>query len=310
MAQSPAQLRSQFQDLFSASQLPVLEELFTSELETQPKRREMLFDMKNTDRDIYQYSEVHDLDLFNQVDEGAEFDFTRAKPGANKTFSIKKYGLGFSISQEMVDDGRFDHIQDLVKKLAKSARETQEISAMDVLNNGFTSENTADGVTLFNTAHTLPSGLTWRNRLSTDADLSVSSLQTALSDMEQEQVGDSGIIYDVKPTTLLVSPENKWNAMEIVRSEKKADTADNNMNSIMTAGLQVMESPHLTDPDAWYLLAEPERTGLKVIVREGIQTKAAGPDVGFATDSIFYKARYREEVGATHPYGVFGSPGA
>jgi hypothetical protein len=42
----------------------------------------------------------------------------------------------------------------------------------------------------------------------------------------------------------------------------------------------------------------------------GMQTMAAGEDVGFLTDSTFYKARYREKIGAVHPFGVFGTPGA
>ena len=33
-------------------------------------------------------------------------------------------------------------------------------------------------------------------------------------------------------------------------------------------------------------------------------------DIGFATDAVYWKARYREAIGVNHPYGVFGSPGA
>jgi len=310
---APVMQRSNFSDLFGSSQLPVLEYLFRSELDRHPSRREMLFNTRQTDRDIWQYSEIHDLDLFSEVSEGTEFSFKRPKQGANKTLTMTKFGLGFSISEEMVSDGKFDFIADSVRKLGKSARESQEISAMNIFNNGFSTETTADGVSVFNTAHTLPSGLTFRNRLSTNADLSVTSLDTALQDFETQFIGDSGIKYSISPKFLVVHPSNKRFAMELVGSTLKPETADNNMNAFLQDNLMVVSSPHLTDSDAWFLTSSPDNldeNGLVIVVREGIQTTAAGPDVGFTTDSIFYKAKYREKLAAVHPYGLFGSPGA
>jgi hypothetical protein len=98
--------------------------------------------------------------------------------------------------------------------------------------------------------------------------------------------------------------------MEIVGSQLKADTADNNLNPFLQDDLQVVCSPHLTDPDAWFLLADNSDTGLEIIERQSMQTKGAGPDVGYLNDSIFYKASYREDLGVTHAYGIYGSPGA
>lgn len=310
MSLSPVAVRNQYGDLYGSSMLPVLEELFVSEMARHPSRREQLFKVVPWDRDIWQSSELHDLPLFDQVSEGAEYSFRRSKQGANKTLVVNKFGLGFSVSEEMVDDGKFDLIGDMARKLAKSGMESQEIQAMNIFNNGFSTETTADGVALFSTAHTLPSGGTYRNKLSTDADLSESALQQAMSDFETQFVGDSGIIYNVRPRVLLVHPDNKRYAQELVGSDGKPDTADNNMNSLKGDGLIVVSSPHLTDPDAWFLQAAPAETGLRIIQRKPLETKAAGPDVGFVTDSILYKARYREKIGAIHGFGVFGSSGA
>lgn len=307
---APVALRAQYSHLFGVDMLPVLEELFQFEMAQHPSRREMLFKVVAHDRDIWQSSELHDLDLFAEIAEGAEYSFKRPKQGASKTLSVVKFGLGFSISEEMVDDAKFDPIADMVRKLAKSAKESQEIQAMAVFNNGFSTELTADGVSVFNAAHPLPSGATFRNTLAVAADLSVTSLDTALADFETQFVGDSGIIYNKKPRVLLVRPELKRYAMELIGSELKADTADNNMNSFRQDGLQVVSSPHLTDADAWFLLEAPAETGLRIISRNPIETKAGGADVGYISDSILYKARYREKIGVTHAYGVFGSPGA
>ena len=316
---SPRFVRANYGDLFDTTMLPVLEELFRSELQQHPFRRDMLLKIVSTERDIWQSSELHDMPLLQQLNEGQDYSFQAPAAGANKTLKPVKYGLGFSISEEAVDDGKFNFIADAVAKLAKSARESQEIQAMNIFNNGFSSETTADGVALLSASHTLPSGGTIRNKLSADSDLSDSSLEQMLIDFETQFVGDSGIIYKIAPRYLVVHPSNKRLAKELIGSDLRATTVANggngitnvnNMNSLKEDGLVVVSSPHLTDTDAWFLTADPAQTGLRVIARKPIETKAAGPDVGFVNDSILYKTRYREKVGAIHPFGVFGTPGA
>lgn len=307
---NPVFLRGNYGDLFGEDMLPALEELFMSEQELHPSRREEIFKKVATDRDIWQSSELHDMDLFSEVPEGTDYSFTAPKQGANKTLKPVKYGLGFSISEEAVEDGKFDFIADAVRKMAQSAQESQEIQAMSIINNGFTTETTADGVSLFNTAHTLPSGLTFRNKATVDADLSVTSLEAAISDFRTQFIGDSGIIKKMTPKVLLVHDSQRLYAQELLGSDLKADTADNNMNSLKGEGMRVISSPHITDTESWYLLDDPMRTGLRIISRKPVETKAGGADVGFVSDSILYKARYREKIGAIHAYGVWGSSGA
>jgi len=307
---TPAALRSQYTDFFTSNALPALEEIFWYELSQHPSRREELFKIVSADKDIWQSTEMHDMDLFNELEEGEEYSFKRSKQGASKTLNIAKFGLGFSISEEMVADGKFDFIGDMIRKLAKSGRESQEVSAMNIFNNGFASETTPDGLYVFSASHTLPSGGTFRNLLSTAADLSPTSLEQMLLDFETQFVGDSGIVYQMIPRNLVVHPSNKRYAKELIGSELKPDSADNNMNAIKGEGLIVKSSPHLSDTDAWFLSAEPVDTGLRIVNRMPIETKAAGPDVGFATDSMYYKSRYREKIGVIHPKGIFGTPGA
>lgn len=313
---APVGLRANYVDLFGSAQLPVLEVMFRSEMARHPSRREILLNSRMTSSDIFQYSELHDLPLMNIVAEGADYTFARPKAGASKTLTVVKYGLGVSFSDEILADGKFDLLADSIKKLGKSAAESREISGMDLLNNGFTASTgtlTADGLSLFNTAHTLPSGLTFANRPSTDVDLSPSALDAALSAYSTNFVGDSGIKMMIKPKYLVVSSAGERYAKELVKSSNKADTSDNNINPFLDDNLIVVASPHLTDADAWALSAGPgmiDENGLVAVIREGVQTKGAGPDVGFANDGVFYKVRYREIVGALHPYGWYGSSGA
>ena len=307
MSNAPVFVRGNYSDFYGSGMLPVLEEIFRSELELHPSRREMLAQVKKTDRDIYQSTEIHDMPLFSQVSESEDYSYSRPKQGADKTIIPVKYGLGFSISEEAIDDGKFDFVADAVRKMAESARESQEVAFMNLFNNGFSSETTADGVALFSASHTLPSGSTLRNVITTAADLSQTSLDEVISDFETEFVGDSGIIRRMEPKILLVHSDNKRYAKELVGSDLKPDSSDNNMNSLKDEGIIVVSSPHLSDRDAWFLLADKSKTGLRIISRKGIETKS---DSVFSNDSIRYKSRYREKVAAISPWGVMGSAGA
>ncbi len=314
---SPKFLRDNYSDLYGADMLPVLEEVFRFNLSMQPSRRGELFQKKSTQQSIWQSTSMHDLPLLQEVAEGQEYSFEATPAGSSKTLKPVKFGLGISISEEAADDGKFDEIADMVAKLAKSARESQEIQAMNVFNNGFSSETADDGVAIFSASHTLPSGGTFSTLLSA-ADLSDSSLEDMLVQFETAFVGDSGIIYKCVPKNLVVHPDYKRLAMELIGSDLRTGTVTNsttgvtnvnNMNSLKSDGLRVVSSAHLSDSDAWFLTAEPQDTGFRIISRKDIETKAATPDAGFKNDSILYKCRYREKIGCTHAYGVMGSAG-
>ena len=307
---APIMLRNQYTHLFGTAQLPVLQELVAQELELHVSLRERLFKIVNHDRDIWQSSELEGMGLFPVVAEGAAYTSDRMYQALSKTLTVLKYGSETSITREMLTDGKFDVIAKSIKELARSAKETQEVLAMNIFNNGFGTETTPDGLSVFNTAHTLPRGGTFRNAPSANVDLDVSSLDAAIADFKTQFVDDGGKILNVKPKYLLVPPSQVNFARELLGSTLKANTADNNMNSFLSYGIEVVESPHLTDTDAWFLTASPEQTGLRIIVREPIRTEASGGDLGFHTDSFFYKASFREVLGVIHARGIWGSSGA
>jgi phage major head subunit gpT-like protein len=307
----PSAVQANFSDHFSATALPVLEEVFRSNIERHPQVRDMILRKVPHDREIWQYSEIHDMPLFSSISEGTDYSLSSQKQGYDKTLTIIKYGLGFSISEEAVEDGKFPFIADAVAKLAKSARETQEQSGMDLLNNGFTTTTTADGKALFALDHNpqAASSVVIANRPAVNADLSFSSLSDAISEFKKTFRGDSGIFQMIMPKYLVVPTELEMYARQLVQSSLEADSNNNNINPFHLS-LQVVASPHLTDTDAWFLLSDPSEHGLVIIERKGIETKAGGSDIGFLNDSIIYKARYREQVGALRPNGAYGSPGA
>jgi hypothetical protein len=308
---APANIRSGFADLVGSAMLPMLEETFTSAYNQHPSKRDMLFKKESTESQIWQYTEVHDMPLFSSVSEGADYSMSATKQGYDKTISVVKYGLAANFSDELVEDSRFGHIADTVRKMGKSAFESREVAGMDILNNAFGTTLTADGLALCHAAHTTPTGTyTIRNKLSTAADLSVSSLKEAVKDFRKNFVGDGGIVYNIRPKYLVVPEDLRLDAIQIVQSDLLAGTANNDINSIKGEGLIVVASPHLTDADAWFLVADAEDNGLRVVERKPLETKYSGADFGFLNDSIAVKARYREALAAVHPIGFFGTPGA
>lgn len=308
---APAAMRTHYGDFVGTTMLPALEEKFRSQFAMHPKLREVLGKVVQAKTQIYQYSEVHDMPLYSTLAEGTDYTMSKPLQGYDKTVSVLKYALGFSISQEAIEDSRFEHVSDAVSKMAKSAAYTQESNFFGLFNNGFATETTADGLSIFNAAHTTPTGTyTIRNVLSTASDLSQSTLETAIKDFESNFRGDSGIHNLIKPKFLVVPSALRLYAKELVGSELKADTNNNNLNSLKDEGLVVVSSPLLSDQDGWFLAASPEETGMRIVSRKPVETKYADEAVGWINDSVLVKSRFREVVTCMHPHGLFGTPGA
>lgn len=307
MANAPVILKGNHSQLYGPNMLPALEELFRAELDLHPSRRDALFTMKKITSDLYQASSLEGLPLFSSMSEGEDYSYQSVRQGASKNIAPVKYGLGFSISEEAIEDGKIDMIAHGVQAMARSARESQEIQAMAIFNNGFSSVTTPDGAALFSTTHSNPSGLTFRNKAASDLDLSQSALEAAWNDMETQFIDDNGLIQYCMPKILLVPTALRRTAEEIVKTPRKLDSEYNNINTLSDDGIIVISSPHITDTDSWYLLADKSKTGLRIISRKGIETKSN--DV-FDNDSVRYKSRYREKVDVVSARGVWGSTGA
>ncbi len=303
---APVILKGNHSQLYGPNMLPALEELFRAELELHPSRRDALFTTKKITSDLYQASSLEGLPNHAQMSEGEDYSYQSIRQGASKNIAPVKFGLGFSISQEAIEDGKIDMIAHGMQAMARSARESQEIQAMAIFNAGFSTVTTPDGAALFSVSHTNPSGLTFRNKASSDVDLSQAALEAAYLDMETQFVDDNGAIQYCQPKILLVPSASRRLAEEILGTSKKLDGNYNNINTLADDGIMIVSSPHLTDTDSWFLLADKSKTGLRIISRKGIETSS---NEVFSNDSTRYKSRYREKVDAVSARGVWGSTG-
>lgn len=223
-------------------------------------------------------------------------------------YVYKVYGLAFALTKVLVEDG--DHIRlgrIYSEHLAQSMIETQETLGANILNRSFNSSYTGgDGVSLVNTAHPLRSG-TFSNRLTTDANLSQTSLEQMCIQI-RKAVDNNGKKIRLLPEKLVVSPDNVFQAEVLLKSVLRAGTANNDINPIKSMGLfggGVATLSRLTSSTAWWVETNTPR-GLQMMNRRRLEKSMEGD---FETDSMRYKATQRYIPGWTDPRAVYGTPG-
>lgn len=240
----------------------------------------------NTDRLIYvmldrqlkrmpniwkKYTNVEDSDRMTEISQGVVgFDDVPEKPegepyasailrpGHEKRVTHTTFGYMFDVTQEALEDDRHKQLNKHAMWFMFSAGHVQEKRAANLFNNGFTTETTADGVAAFSTAHILAGGGSFRNRPTTDVNLSWNSLRDAIVDFATETKHDSGqLAMAVEDLTLLVPPQLEMLADRIVNSTNLPGSDANDRNSIKSRrNIDIVVNPMLTDPNAWFLLAK------------------------------------------------------
>lgn len=234
-----------------------------------------------------------------------------SRVGNSKTFSVLNFAQSIDISKNLMDDDQHDTINLLVRKMARNARLTRDKNAFDVLNKGFTTTLTNDGVALFSNSHITLNGDTVDN-LETGA-LTDDTLYNAYLSLINQKTQD-GTLGGHQPAVLLVPPALFKTAQVITKSVLKSGTGNNDLNyySELYPGLEVKQSPFLSaangGSDTAYFLFSKDHS-LYRWVRQGVTTEIV--DYKFQRNNNYiYKAEYREVVGAISFEGIVGSTGA
>jgi len=192
--------------------------------------------------------------------------------------------------------------------LSDSAQETIEVLAADVINNGWSSSyNGPDGVPLFSTAHPNVGGGTQGNTPSTQADLSVTSLQAALQTIE-DMTDERGKKAMTKAVLLVVPTGNMWTAHELLKSEYKPYVGNNEVNALQMKDLTYFIYHYMTDSDSWILLAQKSKLKIKFFWRVKPGALRRGTD--FDSTNLKHLARFRCDADFSHYIGTYGSQGA
>ena len=290
--------------------LPGLNALFGLEYATYGQEHKEIFETETSERSFEEETKLAGFGAAPVKGEGSALDYDNAQEAFTSRYTHETIALGFSITEEAIEDNLYDSLSArYTKALARAMAYTKEVKGAAVLNNAFDSAyKGGDGVELCSTAHPLVGGGVNSNEPGVAADLNETSLESAVIQI-MGWTDEKGLLIAAKPKKLIVPPALMYVAERLLKTEGRVGTADNDLNALRSTGSipgGFSTNHFLTDPNAWFLMTDvPD--GLKHFQRAALKNSM---DPDFDTGNLRYKSRERYSFGWSDPLGVFGSPGA
>lgn len=231
---------------------PGLQEVFydTYNRQTRGSMLPVLYDVQTPPKgatvDILSVTGLGDWVKFN-----GSVNYMEAYEGYKKTFTHEEFVGGFQVQRKLVDDDLYETISQYPRNLAVGAARKREKDAASTFNDA-TSDTGPDGKSLLNDAHpsVVPGVATQDNKYA--LALSAANLQTVVQGMQQFK-DSQGKLINAEPDELLVPLDLQETAWEIVKSEGKPDTANNNRN-IHFGRYTLYVWRYLTDTNRWFVM--------------------------------------------------------
>lgn len=247
------------------------------------------------------------LQALQGIGEGEPISYDAFIQGNEKTVMPSDFALGVAITRNMYDDDRTGYMKKAFAELGKSAAYTRELKFWDLFNAGFvtTTRVGIDGAALF-ASHTHIGGGTYANYASTASSLTMTSLQ-AMCDRFELIPNERGIPLKIKPKLLIVPPQLRWKAEQLIKSEYNPENANNEVNTSQITGLQFMVSHYLTSTTAWFLAGDKADHDLRFIWRKQLQLQSSDD---FDTRTARFMAVMRLQTTFFGWRGVDGNAGA
>ena len=290
--------------------VPGLNALFGLEYKRYQEEHKEIYETETSERSFEEETKLSGFGAAPVKKEGEAIAYDNAQEAWTARFNHETIAMGFSITEEAMEDNLYDSLSSrYTKALARAMAYTKQVKAASILNNGFNAAVTyGDGQPLFSASHPLVSGGTNSNRPATAADLNETSLEAAVIQIAA-WTDERGLLIAAKPRKLVVPPGLMFVATRLLKTELRVGTSDNDINALKTNGSipgGYAVNHWLTDPNAWFICTDVPN-GLKHFTRVAMST---GMDTDFETGNNRYKARERYSFGVADPLGAFGSPGA
>lgn len=292
-------LRQQFTSLLE----PILEDISN---DRSYRRKESVFlrlydKVKTSSKSKETLFELAGLGDFQEKPEGQSITESDPLAGTEIVFTHIRRALAYSVTQEMFDHDQFDEIRGLERELQISGDDDLEVRGHLILNTGFSA--TADGsflaagydaLQLFSGSHTrIDGGTTQRNRPSTDANLSWTSLADGRQQFQLWRDNRGKRVISI-PQLLIVHPNDELTAMELLKSPNKPGTPNNEINALV-GDFEVLVTPFITDTNSWFL---------KAADADGIWFWDVQPRTGNLQDDVKREITGRKRVqGWSHGHG-------
>lgn len=248
-------IRANFPDLNNANLTDVAFQGYTDH----PSLIDTIFNVESSNRATEYYSAVSGLALPTAKAEGTDMDYDAPIQLYDGSVTHTTVAQGVRLTMEaMADDEKGILGQRLFSSMGRGFGQYRETAGANVFNRAFNASYTGpDGATLCSTTHPKnPDEATTYilNRPSTDVDLSVSSLKSALTTF-RNMTDERGLRFMQTPKYLLVPSDLEWTAKEILGSALEPYVNDNTKN-VLANSLQLLVWPFLTDTDAWFILSD------------------------------------------------------
>lgn len=287
---------------------PGLAALFGTTYNDMPMASDNIFTQKDSSKLYEEVQELAGFGLASVKSEAGAISYTSSVQGPTARFTNVVYGLGFQLTEEADEDNQYkDKATDYTSALARSMRHTRETIHANIFNRAFSNSYLgADGIRLISTGHVTVNG-TQSNTISTDADLSEASLEDMAINI-MNATDSTGLRIQLQPKTLIIPPNEAFNATRILKSAGQNDTANNAINALNSMGVigNIVVWPFLTDTDAWFVKTDVPNGLLTFNRRAPKMVK----DSDFDTGNYKHKATERYVPGWGDFRGLFASQGA
>jgi hypothetical protein len=289
--------------------LPGLNALFGLEYARYGEEHKEIYETETSERSFEEETKLSGFSAAPVKNEGSAIQYDNAQEAWTTRYNHETIALGFSITEEAVEDNLYDSLSArYTKGLARAMAYTKQVKAAAVINNGFSAAYPGgDGVALFSTSHPLVNGATNSNTASTAVDLNETSLEAAVIQIAG-WTDERGLLIAAKPAKLIVPPNLMFVAKRLLDTELRVGTTDNDINAIKQMGAipgGYTVNHFLTDTNGWYLTTDVPN-GLKHFIRSPLTQSMDGD---FDTGNVRYKSRERYSFGWSDPLGIWGSAG-
>ena len=297
--------------------LPGLNALFGMEYARYGEEHKEIYETEKSERSFEEETKLAGFSAAPVKNEGSAIAYDNAQEAFTARYTHETIALGFSITEEAVEDNLYDSLSArYTKALARAMAYTKQVKAASVINNGFNGSYAGgDGVSLFGNnssgtrvGHPLVGGGVNYNSPATGVDLNETSLENAVIQIAA-WTDERGLLIAAKPQKMVIPPALMFTAKRLLDTELRVSTADNDINAIKQMGAipgGYTVNHFLTDSNAWFLLTDVPN-GMKHFARSAMATSMDGD---FDTGNVRYKARERYSFGWSDPLGMWGSSGS
>lgn len=240
-------------------------------------------------------SEAGNLEL---VPEGGQFqqDFLGEASARTK---VATYGKLFSLTRQAIINDDLGLFSKIATKYGSAAKRLVNKMVYAQLTGNVKMQ---DNVALFDTKH--------GNVAGTGEALSVKAIAKAITAMRRQKGITGDATLNITPKYLVVPPELEMTAYQIVNSTAAVDGVNSGVVNPYKGRFVVVADAELTDPDAWYLVADAsQHDTIEVTYLNGVETPRLETRQGFDVDGIEYKVAFDCGVSALDFRGVFKNAG-